>query len=355
MMQAQTRKTSPRGVMTKTATTQISAALAGAVLGSAAAADGQPPGTVISNAISVAYETGGDAIELPAPAPVDVTVDQRLSFGFTPLDDPATVNVEPGAAAQEMRFLLTNDGNAAAPYDIDIEAVEDQLGLTFDPGGGGAEGTYSVFLREAEGGEATAYDPTGTVPTPTVDVDGSLVVVLRATIPRGASDGQLSAFRASAAPLAPGGGGPQSAVRGQGLGAVDIVFADDGFDGSEQGEISYQVLAPQLSAVKDVIVVSENRAGGFSCGSGSPETGAEAFIPGACVEYTITLSNAAEASSPATMLSFNDTLPENVSFDAVAANNGFDAVGVSDGVISGEIGSLAPGASASVRVRATVN
>lgn len=354
MIQAQMKTASPRGTMTKTAILTMSAALFGAALGSAAFADGQPPGTVISNAISVTYETGGDAVDLPAPDPVDVIVDQKLSFGFTPLDDPATVNVEPGAAAQEMRFVLTNDGNAAVPYDIDIEVVEDQLGLTFDPAGGGAEGTYSVFLREAEGGEATAYDPTGTVPTPTIDVDGSLVVVVRATIPRGVSDGQLSAFRAMAAPLAPG-GGPQSAVRGQGLGAVDIVFADDGFDGSEEGEISYQVLAPQLSAVKDVFVVSENRAGGFVCGSGSPEVGAEAFIPGACVEYTITLSNAAEASSPATMLSFNDTLPENVTFEAVASNNGFDAVSVNDGVLSGEIGSLAPGASASVRVRATVN
>ncbi|SER86912.1 conserved repeat domain-containing protein [Tranquillimonas rosea] len=351
-----TRLTRTAGnVMTRHQSLSLATALAGALAAPAVLADGQPSGTAISNSISVVYESGGDQIELPGVASADFTVDQRVSFAFAALDDSATVNVEPGASAQEIRFLLTNTGNEPVPFDIDIEALEDQLGLTFDPAGDGAEGTYSVFLQPEEGGEATSFDPNGTVATPAVAVDGSLIVVVRATIPRSASDGQLTALRATATPLAPGGGGPQGAVTGQGLDGIDIVYGDDGGDGTEQGEVSYQVLAPLLSAMKDVIVVSENRAGGFSCGNGPPEPGAEAFIPGACVEYTITLSNAPEASSPATTLSFNDTLPENVTYDAIAANNGFDNVEVADGVISGTVGSLVPGASATVRVRATVN
>ncbi|MHA7877097.1 hypothetical protein [Roseivivax sp.] len=341
--------------MTQARILSLTACCAGALAAPMAMAGGQAPGTPISNAVTVSYASGGDVITLPGTPAASFSVDQRLSFTFAPLDDPASVNVEPGAATQEIRFLLTNTGNAAAPFDIDLSAIEDQLGLRYDAEASGAEGTYSVVLRNAEGAEGTPYDPTGTQATPALAADGALIVVLRASIPRSASDGQVSAFEASAVPLAPGGGERQPEVTGQGLEAVDIVYGDPGGDGREAGSASYRVLAPQLSAVKDVVVISENRAGGFDCASGAPEVGAEAFVPGACVEYTITLSNAEAASSAATLLAFNDALPETVSYTAIAGNNGFDEVAVRDGVIRGEVGSLAPGASATVRVRATVD
>ena len=341
--------------MTRDTRTLFSAALLMGAFAQGAAAAGAPPGEIVSNSMTLSYETGGDTITQEEAAEASFTVDQRLSFTFASLEDGGTVNVEPGAAAQEIRLILTNTGNAAVPFDIDVAAVADQLGLTLDPGGGGEEGTYSVFLLDEPGGTAVAYDPSGVVSTGPIPADGSRIVVIRATIPRSAGDGALTSFEVSAAPLTPNGSGTQGAVRGQGLGAVDIVYGDEGEDGTVLSETSYQVLAPQLTAAKDVIVVSENRTGEFSCSGGAPEPEAEAFIPGACIEYTITLSNAPEAGSPATFLQFNDTLPEGVTFDSVAVNNGFDELDVEGAMISGAVATLAPGSSAFVRIRATVD
>lgn len=333
----------------------LSAALLMGALALPASADGAPPGEIVSNAMTLSYETGGDTITRETAAEASFTVDQRLSFTFTSLEDGTTVNVEPGAAAQDIRLILTNTGNQPVPFDVDVAAVADQLGLTLDPAGGGEEGTFSVYLLDDPGGTPVAYDPSGIVSTGAIQPDGTRIVVIRASIPRSAADGGLTSFEVSVTPLTPDGGAAQGAVRGQGLGTVDIVYGDAGSDGRELSETSFQVLAPQLTASKNVTVVSENRTGEFSCSGGSPDPEAEAFIPGACIEYVITLSNAAEASSPATFLQFNDTLPEGVSFDSVAVNNGFDELNVDGSLISGAVATLAPGTSASVRIRATVD
>ncbi len=76
-----------------------------------------------------------------------------------------------------------------------------------------------------------------------------------------------------------------------------------------------KVTAPQLSASKSVVVLSEQLPGNtISCADGVENPTANlAPIPGACVEYTIEVTNAADASSSATNVAISDTVSDNLS------------------------------------------
>ena len=331
------------------------AALLSLTAGGALAA-GTEPGTSVSSTVSISYSSGGTTITQDDAASVEFVVDRKVDFSFQGQDAGGTVLADQGADEQVMVFRLENEGNDSSGYDIDVASAGD-IGLTHDPAGGGEPGTYSVYVgTESElAAEDAVYDHDGTTTIGDLPADAVRFVKIVAHVPGDVDDAATDTFDVIATALNAGTNTVTTEVTGQGLQGVDTIFTDPGEDGTEQATESYVIQAPQLTADKTAAVVSENLSGDFDCGGGAAEAGAEAAVPGACVEYVISVSNAEEASTDAVNVTITDELPEGITFAGIAANTGFDAVNEASGTVTAELAALPPGATASVRIRATVN
>lgn len=319
-------------------------------------AAGTAPGTSVSSSVSISYSSGGTTITQDDAASVEFVVDRKVDFSFQGQEAGDAVLAEQGADGQTMVYRLENEGNDASGYDIDVAASGD-IGLSFDAAGGGAPGTYSVYVGDAPevAAEDALYDISGTTNLGDLDADAVRFVKVVAHIPSDVADGATDSFDVTATALDAGTDTVTTEVTGQGLQGVDTIFTDPGEDGLELQTERYVVQAPQLTASKSAAVISENLSNDFDCGSDPADSGAEAAVPGACVEYTISVSNGEEASTDAVNVTVTDELPDGITYAGTAANVGFDSVTEAGGTVTGELGALAPGATASVRIRAVVD
>lgn len=337
--------------------TRISQLLSGAAIvalasAAPALAAGTEADTPIVNSITVSYDAGGDTVTEPDAASDAFLVDEKIDFSLQALDSPTTVTVTPGATNQVLTFLLTNEGNAERPFDIDISQVggASPLGLLFDASGSGATGTWSVYLSQnATGGPDFLYDPTGISEFP-LPADGPVYVKIVANIPASATNGEEDSFTVTARALNSAGTAVATESSAFDPATTDLVFGDPGQDNAEDAAEAYLVASATVSATKTVSVVSENRDGTFNCATDPAEAGAAAFIPGACIAYTITVSNAPGAGADADSVTFTDDLPANVTFVNVFENNGF-SVSFGAGTVTGSVPTLTPGDSADLTIR----
>jgi len=333
----------------------LSTALVG--IGSAAMAAGTQPGVNITNSIDVTYTSGTTTINRTGESPVSFVVDRMVDFILEGQDASATVTVSQGSAQEQLTFRLLNEGNDTSGYDIDV-AASGTIGLTYDSGNTGAAGTYSIYVGPNPGaydsGTDTPYDPTGTASLGDLAADAELYVKVLASIPGSAVDGQTDTFTVTATALDAGTSTVTVEAAAPDISVVDTFFADTDADGVEQDSEAYLVSAPIMSATKTSRVISENLAGTFDCAAGAIVSGDEAFVPGACVEYTLTVTNG-NATAPATSITVTDALPAEVSFVNVFSNTGFDTVTESGGTITATLGSLAANSSAETVIRVTID
>jgi uncharacterized repeat protein (TIGR01451 family) len=329
-----------------------------AMFAGAAHAAGTTAGTTITNTVDLSYDSGGGTITRANAASVDFMVDRKVDFALVGQAATDTNAVEQGAADQEMVFLVNNEGNAPSGYDIDVSA-SGTVGLTYDPTGSGAEGTYSVYTSpNATGGPDTLYDVTGTVNAGDIAADANFYVRIIAHIPENATDGDFDTFNVTATALDPGTTTPSAELRTAGINAQDTLLAEGDLatetpDGKVTDTEYYMVQAPDLSAAKSVLVLSENLDGNFDCLNGTAEAGAAIFTPGACVEYSISVSNA--GSSGAANLTLTDDIPTSMTFVAITDIVGFTSVTEDAGTVTATHTSLANGDTASFKIRATVD
>jgi uncharacterized repeat protein (TIGR01451 family) len=336
----------------------LSTALVG--LAGAAPAAGTIPGVSISNSIDLSYETSADdTITLDDAANATFVVDRKIDFTLVGQDAGNNVNVE----QDDERFLtfrLENEGNDTSGYDIDV-ASGGAIGLVYDADGTPVSGEYDVLIGTDPNDDSTfvRYDPNGIVNIGDIAADGVVYVRIVGYVPSNALDGQTQPFQVTAVPLLAGTATPTTEVTGQGAGAVDTVFADDGEDGTETDTEQFTVTAPNLTAAKTALVVSENRDGSFNCASGAIVTEANgntgAAIPGACVEYTISVSNGDGTTTAATNMTITDDLPAEVTYSSIIDIVGFDSVTQSGGTVTATIATLAADAAASFKVRAVID
>jgi uncharacterized repeat protein (TIGR01451 family) len=133
--------------------------------------------------------------------------------------------------------------------------------------------------------------------------------------------------------------------------ARDAAFSDTG---------AFFVQGANVSVVKTETLISDPINGAVN-----PK-----HIPGAIVEYQVTVTNAAASAVPATSISVTDVLPGNVTFQAnqYGAGQGIDLGGVAQtnaadadqgtfaaGTVTVTVPSLAPAASAVITFRVAVN
>lgn len=309
--------------MTKTKTllkgllgaTALTAFTAGTAFAGGTAAD-----TTVSNTFTLEYSVGGTTQPpITPPAPTTFKVDRLVDLTVVSNGD---TNVAPGAQDQLLIFTLTNDGNDTHGYSL--QAINDSAGGDFDATGL----TITYYVDDGDG----VYEPGGDDGAPqtyngtsTSDVapDAKLFVVISGDIPAGATDSQTSDITLIADTLVSGGAGTPIGPDGDGINdinATENVLADDAGTANEnanEGDHSatalYIVAAADISANKTVSVFSQDGAG---CATipGTPATPAneQYAVPGACVEYVITASNAGAAT--ATAISIADTLATDLRF-----------------------------------------
>lgn len=336
-----------------------------------ALAAGTASGTVITNTVTVDYQVGGVA-QTAASASNSVTVDRKVNLTVAEVGT-TTTQVSPGQANAVTAFTVTNLSNAT--LDFALAAVQPN-------GGAGAHSNTDTFdvtnVRIFVDSNANGSFDAGTDQQVTyldeLAADQSRTVFVVADVPLGQTTGKVAAVTLTATAREGGAASSQGAALTQTNQSttnetdptfVDTVFADGAgaTDGSRDAAYSatddYTVLAAALTVLKSSKIVNDPLNG-----TTNPKA-----IPGATIEYCISVANAA-GSATATAVSIVDPLPTNVSYDATfgifvngtVASGSCNADGSAGGTynggtrtISGTLSDVTAGQTRTLRFRATID
>ena len=376
--------------MTTLTRTGLKAALVAVVFSSwwtSASAQLTPAGTSIQNRATVNYSVGGQPQTLIESSPAGNTtpgagaganttflVDNRVDLTVAELSGNATVTT-PGATNATLAFTVTNTGNAPQGYALTfLEEVGTALfGNTDNANFGNLAIRVDEDPSSGNGTGNDAYDGTETATAIDVLNPGQQVTVfvVSPTAPLTLVNGNFANVSLTARAAVPGTNGGTLATQSPGVNdptTVEIVFADAGNDATQAASDQFAIQSAALTVTKTQTVLDD----GF--GSASPRA-----IPGAYVEYTITVANSSTTTA-ASAIAITDPLPANTTFQTslyagssdVAIAGGAAATCVAetpadtnaDGcfrnagnlVVGGAaLGNLAAGSSATVRFQVRIN
>jgi len=322
--------------------TLLSVAIVSAMSGSAFAA-GTAAGTDIDNTASISYSVGGTAqTEIESSEGGNSTpgvgngtattfkVDKKIDLLVTA---GSGTNVVPNTsgAPTALAFTLKNEGNSTESFNLTPTQV-------------------------ASGGIDTFNTSGCTVTSPALPVslaaDASTPVTVQCTIPASGGavvDGAQSYVDLMAAEST----GLTETVGADTAATVDVVFADDtgtGTDGADRNAKHsatniYTIDTADISVMKTSAVLSDPLNAGTN-----PKR-----IPGAEIEYTITVSNAGTGAT-ASAVTITDAVPANLTY--VSCSFSGDGIGNcthGGGSVSSDSFALAAGESAVLKFKATVD
>ena len=262
----------------------------------------------------------GTSTDFTVDRKIDLTVAQTLG---------AYVGVTPGGTGAILRFDVQNTGNQV--QDFSLSAVNEAVG-TIEPVNGETDEIDAVTLTAfVDVNTNNQYDAgTDTLYIDELGVDATLEVLVAVDVPAGAANTEQIMVSLIATALEGGGAGAQGAavaeeggVNQQG-GAYETVFIDGAGDADAAQDAAHsdmwalEVSAAALTITKTMDVLSDP--------SGAVSPNAKA-IPGAVIEFTITLANAA-GSGDAINVEVTDPIPANSTYNAASIE--IDAVAQSD-------------------------
>ena len=280
------------------------------LLGEQALALGTDAGTLVSNQATVAYDVESVA-QTPIPSdpagnsdpllgnPTNFFVDRRVDFVLAVVD-VAHVPVSPGEIDQVASFTLTNNGNAIMDFRLSVlDFGADVFGLsdTTNLGnyrirvgnGGGAPVLADLAYVDELAEDATVQISVFADVPLTVLNDERANIELTAT----AADDDLAIPTPGTLDddlLASGGADDPT--------LIESVFADTDNNGFEFVQDGYVVISAELVITKTAVV-------------DSAPFGSQKAIPGAIIEYTITIDNSV-GDSDATDVSISDAIDADV-------------------------------------------
>lgn len=334
----------------------MSAIALGSLVANSAHATGTASGTNIVNNVTVGYQVGGVA-QNDATATNSITVDRKVNLTVARVDNTATA-VVPGAQNQAVSFRIENISNAT--LDFALSALQVTTGTAAGITGTDGFDVTGTLLYYLDNGNNT-FDVADTQITflNSLAPDTPVVVhVVAPTIPLGTANGLIASVTMTATAkendngAALGSNLTQAATNTAG---VDTIFADGAgpTDAARDAAFSwkddYTVVTATLAATKTSTVV----AGDFGTG---------AAIPGATVQYCISVANTGSAAATGVVIS--DTLPSQVTYDATygvkvgganCTTPGATAGSYASGVVSGTITTLGTATTQTVIFRATIN
>ena len=282
----------------------VSAVALVAMSSTPALAAGTRAGNTITNAVTVNYNVNGNA-QSAVTANNSFTVDQRVNVDVDAITTP--VSVSPNQTNRVLAFDVTNLGNATADLVLSAAlragtaANISNIRIFRD-----TNTNRALDAAELTAGAITSLDEVGE--------DASVAVLVVADIGINAANGNTFDVALTAAVHAGGTtgtiGARIAATTGANTAGIDNVLfdgagvSDAANDGAFSAQGRYTVSGAVLTVAKTSRVVNDPVNG-----TTNPK-----FIPGAMVEYCITVANAAGAAT-ATNVALLDDLPADVTYD----------------------------------------
>ena len=334
---------------------------------SPAYAAGTAAGLSVTNTVTVNYQVGGVS-QTAQTASDTFTVDRKINVTVAEVGT-STTTVSPGQSAAVTTFQVTNLSNATLDFAL---AVAQQTG-----GAGAHSNTDSfdatnlrIYLDNATTGTVGSYDAGDTLVTylDELAADGARTIFVLADIPLGQTTGAVAAVTLTATGREGGTAAAQGAALSEtttgNTAGMDTVYADGAgsTDGNRDAAFSakddYTVSAAAVTVAKRSTLVSDP----FN-GTTNPK-----YIPGAVIEYCITVSNAAGSAS-ATSVAISDPLPTEVTYlssfgikvngtvngSNVCLADGAGSGSIAGSTVSGTIATVAASDTRTVLFRATIN
>jgi uncharacterized repeat protein (TIGR01451 family) len=334
----------------------MSAIALGSLVANPAFAAGTASGTVITNNVSVDYTVGG-VNQTDATATNNITVDRKVNVTVARVDNTAT-SVVPGALSQAVTFRIENISNATLDFQLSTLqiATGSAAGIT---GTDGFDVTPALTYRLDDGDNVLDAGDTTITHLNSLAPDTPVVVhVVAASVPLGTANGSIAAVTLTATAKENDNGtaiGSNLTQAVTNTAGVDTIFAD-------AAGVSDGVRDAAFSATDDYIVLTATLAATKTSSVVLGDYGTGAAIPGATVQYCISVSNTGGVA--ATGVAISDTLPSQVTYDSAygvrvgganCATPGAGAGSFASGVVSGTIATLATGTTQTLIFRATIN
>ncbi|MFN0045397.1 MAG: hypothetical protein ACKVOS_02900 [Sphingorhabdus sp.] len=330
-------------------------------------AAGTAQGTGITNNVSVNFQVGGVA-QTQASASDNFVVDRKVIFTLSEKTPTGTTQVNPGANGQVTTFILSNTSNDTLDFTITPSQL---VGGTAAHGGTDAFNVTNLLVcLDANADNSCDAAATATLTINDLGADANTTILVVGDIPLSATNGQVAGVSLTAAALNSNGTAITAATDATVNGAltVETIFADTGRDGSEIAEDDYTVQAAVLSVFKTSSILSDGvSASNFKA------------IPGAVVEYCISVANASGGAT-ATNITISDLVPTNTTFvpgsirvDGTVTSPGASQVcaagttvtdtadadagsfGTPANTVAGTLSNIAGGNSSALIFRATIN
>ena len=260
-------------------------------------------GTNISNSASVDYEVGGINQADITSNTVTVMVDAKVDLTVT--GTGGNVNVTPGSTAQVLKFTVANTGNEA--FDYALTAVAGTLNFT--------PTNVAIYVDDGDGIRNGGDTLTSTITN--LAAETSQVVFIQADIPGSATNTQTATYNLKAVAALANAGGAIPAEAADTPATKQYVYADGA--GSAPGDatrdkthsvtLDYVAVTSALTVVKSSTVIWDPVNLAVS----------PLHIPGAIVEYTVTISNGA-AGAQADAVVLTDVLDANLAIAPDGSN-----------------------------------
>jgi hypothetical protein len=286
---------------------QLTAATLLALVSQSTLAAGTASGTIISNSASLSYTVGG-ATQTAASTVATFWVDNKVNVTVTKLTDASAI--APNSTNQALAFTVTNNGNTSQRYALTTTTGTSTVTM------GNVRIYHDVNNNNVLDAGDVLYVDAGTFGN--LLPDASLRILIVADTPITATNAQAAVFNLVATTVDSG----TLTVTANPVGAdrplsVDVVFADLAGtasgdlanDGKHSVSATYTVAAALLAISKTARVVCDPVNGNTN-----PKN-----IPGAAVQYAITITNAVGGAS-ATLTQVTDTLVAQLAFDPKLIN-----------------------------------
>jgi uncharacterized repeat protein (TIGR01451 family) len=280
-------------------------------------AAGTTQGTSIVNNVNVNYQVGGVAQTQQTAADTFV-VDRKVIFTLDEKAPLGTTTVNPGQTVQRTTFILSNTSNDTLDFTITPSQI---VGGTTAHGFTDAFNVTNLLVcLDANVDGVCDAAPTATLTVDNLAADTNMTILIVGDIPLSATNGQVAGVTLTAAALNSNGTAITNATAAaadatvNGAGTVETIFADAAKSGNGGTSIArdgidvatddYTISAAVLSVFKTSRIISD----GVS-------TSNFKSIPGAVVEYCISVANAAGGAT-ATNITIADLMPTNTTYQA---------------------------------------
>ena len=319
-------------------------------------------GATITNTVTVNYQVGGVA-QSAQTASDSFTVDRKVNVTVTEVG--GTTQVSPGQVNAVLTYQVTNLSNAT--LDFALTALQQSGGAAAHGGTDNFDTTNARIFVDTNGNGTWDAADTQVTYLDELAADAIKTVFVVSDVPLGRATNDVAGFTLTATGREGGAAGAQGAALVQTTTAntagMDTLFADaagagDGArDAAFGAKDDYTVLAAALSITKVSKIISDPVSG-----TTNPK-----MIPGATVEYCITVNNAAGGAN-ASNVSLTDVLPTTTTYlstfgvlmngtvTAGACNADGTATGsFASGTVSGTLATVAAGNARTMLFRVTIN